>query len=109
MDPKIYLKIQSILHHYQSSLINVLSARLINTDMWYGNVLVLEDKISGLVDFADMYCCDELMNFQFQPVDGDVSESFLKGYNNKYLNPQEKDRTDIYINKKCRITFSILY
>ena len=96
LDSKIYLKVQSILHHYQKSLINVSSPSLTNTDMWYGNVLVSGDKVTGLIDFADMYYCDELMNFQFQPVDGDVSASFLKGYNNKHLNQQEKDRTDIY-------------
>ncbi len=68
---------------------------LCNIDLWDGNILVKNGEISGIVDFADTYYCDELMSFYFHSTDKDVDEYFLLGYDKK-LKYEEKVRVEIY-------------
>lgn len=67
-----------------------------NIDLWDGNILVKNGRISGMVDFTDTYYCDELMSFYFHLIDEDVDEYFLLGYGNKKLSYDEKVRIEIY-------------
>ena len=74
---------------------NVKDISLTHTDIWDGNVLVKDGKVAGIVDFSDLYFCDEILTFYFHTIDGITSEHFLSGYN-KELNYDEKIRIEIY-------------
>lgn len=91
-----YTRIRSIIVSNKESLNNISNLCLVHTDIWDGNVLVKDGNISGIVDFSDLYFCDELMTFYFHTVDGITSNYFLDGFNNKRLNSDEKVRIEIY-------------
>ncbi len=80
----------------KKSLNNINKICLCHTDIWDGNVIVDKGNVSGIVDFTDLYYCDELMTFYFHTIDGVTSKNFLKGFNNKKLNFDEKVRIEIY-------------
>ena len=75
---------------------NINDICLVHTDIWDGNILIKNGKVSGIVDFSDLYFGDEIMTFYFHTIDGKTSESFLNGFNNKKLNNDEKIRIEIY-------------
>lgn len=91
-----YDEITNILESNKESLNDFENISLTNADIWDGNILIKDKKISGIVDFSDLYFCDELMTFYFHTIDGKTNEQFLKGYNNKELNNNEKIRIEIY-------------
>lgn len=95
LSEEVYDTINNLLEEKQESLNNITNLCLTHTDIWDGNILVSNGKVSGVVDFADLYCCDELMTFYFHTIDGITSEFFLKGFN-KDLNYDEKVRIEIY-------------
>lgn len=92
----IYKKIMDIIESKKESLNNITKICLSHTDIWDGNVLIKNGKVTGIVDFSDLYYCDELLTFYFHTIDGKTSEEFLKGFNNKKLNSDEKARIEIY-------------
>lgn len=91
-------EIKMILISRKDSLNNIESISLTHTDIWDGNIIVKDGNVAGIVDFSDLYFCDELMTFYFHTIDGKMSSSFLEGYgyNNKILNYDEKIRIEIY-------------
>lgn len=89
-------RIFGILEEKKDSINNIDNLCYVNTDMWDGNILIKDGHISGIVDFADIYCCDEIMTFYFHTIDGKLSESFLKGYNKSNLSYDEMTRIEIY-------------
>lgn len=89
-------EIKTILEENKESLNEIKNISLTNTDIWDGNIIIKDKKISGIVDFSDLYFCDELMTFYFHTIDGKTNTQFLKGYNNKSLNNNEKIRVEIY-------------
>lgn len=89
-------KIYQILAKYRESLNNITKLCLNHTDIWDGNILIDRGKITGIVDFSDLYFCDELMTFYFHTIDGIISEDFLNGYGKKHLTYDEKIRIQIY-------------
>ena len=91
-----YEKIADIIVSNKESLNSVSNLCLTHTDIWDGNVLVKDGNVSGIVDFSDLYFCDELMTFYFHTIDGITSDSYLNGYGNKKLNHDEKVRIEIY-------------
>ncbi len=91
-----YNYILKILKEHENSLNNVNNICLCHTDIWDGNVIVNNGNVSGIVDFSDLYFCDELMTFYFHTIDGITSEDFLKGYGKEKLNYDEKIRIEIY-------------
>lgn len=91
-----YQNILNIINSKRDSLNNISNLCLSHTDIWDGNVLVDKGRVSGIVDFTDLYYCDELMTFYFHTIDGKTSEQFLTGFNNKCLNDDEIERVDIY-------------
>ncbi len=91
-----YNNIIDILKKYKFELNDNVTIKLSHTDMWDGNILIKNGMISGIVDFSDLYVCDELLTFYFHTIDGNTSKYFLKGYNNKKLNNSEIIRIDIY-------------
>lgn len=91
-----YNRILNIIKTNKESLNNISNLCLSHTDIWDGNVLVNEGNVTGIVDFSDLYFCDELMTFYFHTIDGITSDYYLKGFNNKKLNYDEKIRIEIY-------------
>lgn len=91
----VYSNIMNLIHSKSESLKNVKDISLTHTDIWDGNVLVKDGKVAGIVDFSDLYFCDEILTFYFHTIDGITSEHFLSGYN-KELNYDEKIRIEIY-------------
>lgn len=89
-------EILNILKKYKNELNDNVNIRLCHTDIWDGNILIKNGKVIGIVDFSDLYVCDELMTFYFHTIDGVTSKSFLKGYNQIELNTSEKIRIEIY-------------
>ena len=91
-----YNIIRNIIYSKKDSLNNITNLCLNHTDIWDGNVIVNNGKVVGIVDFTDLYVCDELMTFYFHTIDGITSENFLRGFDNKVLNTDEKIRIEIY-------------
>ncbi len=91
-----YNIIRNIIYSKKDSLNNISNLCLNHTDIWDGNVIVNNGQVEGIVDFTDLYVCDELMTFYFHTIDGITSENFLRGFDNKVLNTDEKIRIEIY-------------
>lgn len=91
-----YKTISDIIDENEKSLNNILNLCLCHTDIWDGNILVEDSKITGIVDFSDLYFCDELMTFYFHTIDGKISNNFLAGFQKINLNRDEKIRIEIY-------------
>lgn len=91
-----YNQIYKILLKYESELRNISNLCLTHTDIWDGNILINNGHVSGIVDFSDLYYCDELLTFYFHTIDGKTSNSFLDGYGKKELTETEKIRIEIY-------------
>lgn len=91
-----YERIIDVIEANKESLNDITNLCLSHTDIWDGNVLVKDGNISGIVDFTDLYYCDELMTFYFHTIDGKTSSKFLNGFNNKQLDSSELDRIEIY-------------
>lgn len=90
-----YEEIYNLLSKNKNVLKNNEKISLCHADLWDGNILVKDNRVSGIIDFADMYFGDELFTFYFHTLDG-VSEKFLKGYGKEKLTETEKLRIDIY-------------
>lgn len=95
LSDEVYSIILGIIHSKKESLNNIDGVSLTHTDIWDGNVLVKNGKVTGIVDFADVYFCDEILTFYFHTIDGITSEFFLDGYG-KTLSYDEKVRIEIY-------------
>lgn len=91
-----YNKIRDILESRKTSLNNITNLCLSHTDIWDGNVIINNGNVAGIVDFTDLYYCDELLTFYFHTIDGKTSNNFLMGFNNKQLTYDEKVRIEIY-------------
>lgn len=96
LEQSTYDMIDRILNEKKESLNNISNLCLTHTDIWDGNILVNNGQVSGVVDFTDLYYCDELMTFYFHTIDGQTSPEFLKGFNEKELTYDEKVRIEIY-------------
>lgn len=91
-----YKKIRDIIENSKTSLNNITNLCLSHTDIWDGNVIINNGNVAGIVDFSDLYYCDELLTFYFHTIDGKTSNNFLMGFNNKQLDYDEKIRIEIY-------------
>lgn len=91
-----YYKILEIIKNNKTNLNNNINLCLSHTDIWDGNIIIDNNSISGIVDFSDLYYCDELLTFYFHTIDGITSKYFLKGFDNKVLTDSEKIRIEIY-------------
>lgn len=91
-----YDDILKLIELNKDNLNNISSICLTHCDLWDGNILIKDGKISGILDFADMYFCDELMTFYFHTIDKQTSANFLRGFNQKVLTIDAKVRIEIY-------------
>lgn len=92
----IVKEVYEILNTNKEAINNVKKIVLCATDMWDGNILIKNGRLCGIVDFNDVYFCDELMTFYFHSIDSTISKCFLKGYNKKNFSLDEKIRIQIY-------------
>ena len=86
----------SILDNNKVQLNNVKRICLVHSDIWDGNIIIKDGKISGVVDFADLYFCDELFNFYFHTLQSETSKSFVNGFGKEKLSSDEEIRIIIY-------------
>ena len=91
-----YSEFINLVDNNREALNNVSDICLVHSDMWDGNIIIDDEKVSGIVDLADMYFCDELFNFYFHNLDSETSPHFLEGFGNKILSHDEKIRIVIY-------------
>lgn len=85
-----------LLELYKDSLNNISNLCLVHSDIWDGNIIIKDNRLNGLVDFSDLYFCDELFTFYFHTTKPETSRYFLEGYNQKILNQDEENRIIIY-------------
>lgn len=88
--------IMNLINAKKENLSNISNICLAHCDLWDGNILIKNGKVSGVLDFSDVYFCDELMTFYFHTVDGVTSKNFLRGFAKSELNYDEKVRIEIY-------------
>lgn len=91
-----YKKLLQLISSFKNDLNQVNEISLTNVDAWEGNFIIKDNNISGIVDFSDLYYCDELMTFYFHSIHSEISSSFLKGYGKHSLTESELTRTIIY-------------
>lgn len=91
-----YKKLLQLISSFEIDLNKVAEPSLVNVDAWDGNFIIEGNNISGIVDFSDLYYCDELMTFYFHSIHPEISQSFLKGYGKSTLTESELTRTIIY-------------
>lgn len=68
---------------------------VIHTDTWDGNLLIKNNKLLGLVDYAAVLFGDPLMNHDFHDFGG-PSRDFMRGYGKTEFNLKEQVRIIIY-------------
>lgn len=95
-EEEMIVRVKKILKSNRKSLNNIKKIVLCCSDIWDGNILITNNDISGIVDFGDVYFCDELMAFYFHTIDGKTNKCFLDGYNKKYISYDEEIRIEIY-------------
>jgi len=86
----------NLIYQYEKYLTNINNLCLVHSDIWDGNIIIKDGNVSGIVDFADLYFCDELMTFYFHTIKPKVSEDFLQGFGKNELNFDENVRIIIY-------------
>ena len=89
-------EILNLVENRKKSLNNISNICLTHTDLWDGNILIKNGKISGILDFSDLYFCDELMTFYFHTLDEITSINFLDGFKKEELIYDEMVRIEIY-------------
>lgn len=91
-----YNEIIELITKYEEVLNNINNLCLVHSDIWDGNIIIKDGKISGIVDFADIYFCDELMTFYFHTIKPETSKKFLEGFGKEKLTFEENVRISIY-------------
>lgn len=90
-----YKSILDILYKNKKELNDLKKLCLVHSDAWDGNILVNKNEIS-IIDFSDLYFCDELMTFYFHLLNDDINNDFFKGYGKVSLDRNEIIRIKIY-------------
>lgn len=91
-----YNEIIELIIRYEEILNNINNLCLVHSDIWDGNIIIKNGKISGIVDFADLYFCDELMTFYFHTIKPETSKKFLEGFGKESLTFEENVRISVY-------------
>lgn len=91
-----YDEIIELIKKHEEILTNINNLCLVHSDIWDGNIIIKDGNISGIVDFADIYFCDELMTFYFHTIKSETSQKFLEGFGKDNLTFEEIIRISIY-------------
>ncbi|MCL2033823.1 MAG: aminoglycoside phosphotransferase family protein [Oscillospiraceae bacterium] len=97
--PIPYDEIENIIHSFIFACDDVKNPKLIHWDLWSGNVLVHNDKVTGIIDFERVLWADPLMEYYFRK--HAFNEDFFAGYG---LDISSLDR-----NSKIRLALYDLY
>ncbi|WP_310603127.1 phosphotransferase family protein [Anaerosporobacter sp.] len=68
---------------------------LIHNDIWDGNIMVHNGKLSGIIDFERCFWGDYLLEDHFSGY-GEISPDFLKGYGKSSFTKMELRRISLY-------------
>ncbi len=97
IDNVSYDYILKLVASFKNILNMVTIPKLVNADAWDGNIIVdTNGTIVGIVDFSDLYYCDELMTLYFHNISLDINKNFLKGYGKITFTEGELIRISIY-------------
>ncbi|MBM2620306.1 aminoglycoside phosphotransferase family protein [Actinoplanes sp. LDG1-06] len=82
------------------ALDEVVTPRLISTDLWDGNTMVRDGRIAGIIDLERAMFGDPLMEVGFAGIDlpdafGDPT-AFIRGYRHPALTPRSRRRRRLY-------------
>ena len=71
---------------------------LVHFDLWDGNILLHEGRVSGLIDGERMFWGDPLADFASLALFGDIEADadFLAGYGTVHFGPSERRRLALY-------------
>ncbi|WP_455716200.1 phosphotransferase family protein [Anaerosporobacter sp.] len=68
---------------------------LVHSDLWDGNIMISNNKLSGIIDFERCFWGDYLMEDDFSGF-GDINSDFLKGYGKTSFTKLERRRISLY-------------
>ena len=68
----------------------------IHTDTWEGNLMVKDNRLVGLIDYAAVLYGDPLMNHDFHDFSPVPREEFLRGYGKTEFTRNERIRISVY-------------
>lgn len=68
----------------------------IHTDTWEGNLMMKDNRLEGLVDFAAILYGDPLMSHDFHDFSPEPRKEFLEGYGKTRFTRNERIRITIY-------------
>ncbi|MCB0421305.1 MAG: aminoglycoside phosphotransferase family protein [Bdellovibrionales bacterium] len=93
-------KIWSVFEAYTQELNKVKSSRLIHVDFHFGNLLFLDDEVSGVLDFEWSFAGDPLYDVSRWLGNEEICNGshipFLEGYGFSGLNESESSRIKVY-------------
>ncbi|WP_406428552.1 aminoglycoside phosphotransferase family protein [Streptomyces sp. NBC_01589] len=94
-----YELVRGLFSAHADCLDEVLEPRLVEWDLWEGNVMVREGKLLGIIDHERALWGDPLIEVLFTGIDlpefGDPA-AFMRGYGQKPLIPGEQQRRRLY-------------
>lgn len=91
----------ALIGKHRETLDKVKQAVYAHTDTWNGNLMVENDKLTGIVDFAAILFGDPLISHDFHDFGDSPTKAFLEGYGRKELDQKQKRRVLIYRIWQC--------
>ena len=95
-----YDEVRDAIAEHEACLDAVSVPRFCEWDLWASNVMVSDDRISGIIDHERVFWGDPLMEAGFMAAGGvgdwSNAEGFLAGYGRGPLTPDELDRRRLY-------------
>ena len=85
----------ALLDKHKETLNEVTTPCYIHTDTWDGNLMIQNNKLEGLIDYAAVLYGDPLMNHDFHEF-GELNEGFLEGFGKTEFTQKEMIRIQIY-------------
>ncbi|MDO5292322.1 MAG: aminoglycoside phosphotransferase family protein [bacterium] len=86
----------ALIESQREVLNEVLHPCLIHTDTWDGNLMVKDDRLMGLIDYAAMLYGDPLMSHDFHDFSPEPGNAFCEGFGKASFTDNEKIRISIY-------------
>lgn len=97
--------IQCLIYRYKNEINSVDEVGYCNFDLWDGNVIVKDGRVTGFVDFEHVIIGDKLITYYLCDFHSRKSIAFLKGMNIKSLSHSEKIRLTTY---RCIILIKMI-
>ncbi|CAI6072229.1 hypothetical protein PAECIP112173_02238 [Paenibacillus sp. JJ-100] len=89
-----YNELRDLIEQKSDALDDVTESVLISWDLWDGNVLVQDKKITAIIDFERSLWGDPLMEHYFSHFN--YTPGFLKGYGREVVTENEQKRRSLY-------------